>query len=260
MRSFGLLVIKLISLIRYYGILEGINIFLSLFWSKKSYFIINSKVFKNKIYLRKGQSDPLIFEQIFCEQQYNFIHPNPESVKWIIDAGANIGLAAIYFSLKFPNSNIISIEPDKSNFELLKKNTSSYSNIQCINAALWHKEEQLIINNKEEKSAGFMVETLNQYNEGSLSGITIDNITDQFKIDHISLLKLDIEGAEKELFTHNPSLWMEKTECIITELHDWLKSGTSKVFFKEMSNYDWITFIKGENIICIKPISNTPDA
>ncbi len=209
-------------------------------------------MFKNKLYLRKDQSDPLIFEQIFCEQQYNFIHPNPETVKWIIDAGANIGLAAVYFSSKFPNATIISIEPDKDNFELLKKNTSNYGNVHCINAALWHREESLTINNKEEKSAGYMVESSSNNTQETLTGITIKKIIDEYNIDNISLLKIDIEGAEKEVFTHSASQWIEKTNCIVTELHDWLKPGTSKAFFKEMSNHNWTTYIKGENIICLK--------
>lgn len=219
---------------------------------KNGVYEINSKVFLNKIYLRNNESDPLIFEQIFSEQQYNFFHPKPEEVKWIIDAGANVGLSAIFFSLKFPNARIISIEPNKANFEMLLKNTVNYKNVECLNAALWYKEEHLDISNKDEKSASFMVEPGEDKSGDLIKGVTLNQLMEDYKIDILSLVKIDIEGAEKEVFQYNTSPWLSKSECVIVELHDWLKEGTSQVFFKTMSEFNWRTYIKGENIICFK--------
>ncbi len=228
------------------------KIFFDLILLRNNFYIIKSSVFANNIFLRKDQSDPFIFEQVFCEQQYNFDHPAPNDVKWIIDAGANIGLAAIYFSAKFPNATIISIEPNKDNFELLQKNTINYKNVHCIRAALWYQKEKLDISNKEEKSAGFMMEPNSNDSGELIDGITVNQIMEDFKIDNISIIKIDIEGSEKEVFMYNSSTWLQNCNCVITELHDWLKPGTSKTFFKEMANFDWMTYVKGENIICLK--------
>ena len=252
MRNLGIQVIKLISLIRFYKLREGIKIFVGLLFSRNNVYLIRSRVFANNIQLRKDQSDPFIFEQIFCEQQYNFNHPAPNEVKWIIDAGANIGLAAIYFSAKFPNAQIISIEPNKENFELLKLNTINYKNIHCLHAALWYRNEKLDISNKDELSAGFMIEPNIDASKDLIQAITINQIIEEYKLNEISILKLDIEGSEKEIFHNNSNTWLPKCKCVITELHDWLKPGTSSVFFKEMSNFDWVTYVKGENIICLK--------
>src|ERR1700757_2189967 len=41
----------------------------------------------------------------------------------IIDAGANIGAAALQFLSNFPNARIVSIEPEASNYALLLRNT-----------------------------------------------------------------------------------------------------------------------------------------
>lgn len=226
--------------------------FFSLLISKNNFYIINSKPFLNKIYLRKDQSDPYIFEQIFSEQQYNFDYPAGQDVKWIIDAGANIGLAAVFFSEKFPNAQIVSIEPNKDNFELLKKNTVNYKNVHCINAALWHQEEKLDISNKEEKSAGYMMTPNTNDSAEYIQSVTVNQLMQEYKMNEISILKIDIEGSEKEVFQYNNLPWLEKSKCVIAELHDWLKPGTSQVFFKEMSNYNWVTYIKGENIISLK--------
>lgn len=252
MRNLGLQVIKLISLIRYYKFTSGFKIFIDLLFVKNKFYVINSKVFKNKIYLRPEQSDPFIFDQIFCEQQYSYIQPHEESIEWIIDAGANIGLAAVYFSTKYPNAKIISLEPDCENFKLLKKNTANYPNVICLNVALWYKEADLSISNIEEKSAGYMMESLISKTSHSIKSKTIIGIMKEYNIDNISILKIDIEGSEKELFQFNSHQWLPHCNTIITELHDWLKEGTSQIFFKEMSLYNWITYVKGENIICLK--------
>ncbi|MHA4844307.1 FkbM family methyltransferase [Flavitalea antarctica] len=214
---------------------------------------IKSGVFKNEIWLRKDQSDPYIFDQVFTEQQYDFPHNNPRSVEWIIDAGANIGLAAVYFSQKFPNARILSIEPDVNNFQLLKKNTVGYPNVMHIHGALWHKNEKLKIFNTEEKSAGYVMGPAGEINEGYVQSYTVAGLIEEHRIRRLSILKIDIEGSEKEVFDNGSDAWLPVTECIITELHDNLKPGTSQVFFREMGKYDWFTYLKGENIICVKP-------
>ncbi len=252
LRKFGLQIIKLISLIRYYQINEGAKIFRNLLFSKNGYYSIKSSVFKNKIYLRTDQSDPFIFEQVFCEQQYNYGHFLSKTDGWIIDAGANIGLAAIYFSNLYPNAKILCLEPDTENFKLLEKNTSNYLNIITINAALWHRVEMLNISNKLEKSAGYIMEAGKNNSADQIKSKTVIELIQEYKIDKISLFKIDIEGSEKELFEFGAEAWLPKCDTIITELHDWLKKGTSQVFFKTMSQYDWLTYVKGENIICIK--------
>lgn len=252
MRKFGLQVINLVSLIRHFSFLPGLGIFFNLLFTKDNFFIVKSKKFKNNIYLRKDQSDPFIFEQVFIEQQYKFDYAEDRSVKWIIDAGANIGLAAIFFSEKYPDAKIISIEPDKNNFELLKKNTLNYPNVYPVNAALWYQNELLDISNKDEKSAGYMIESAKESNENLIQAVTVSGLMEQYKINEISILKLDIEGSEKEIFQYGSAEWLPHCKAVITELHDWMKAGTSKVFFAEMAKYNWMTYVKGENIICLQ--------
>jgi FkbM family methyltransferase len=253
LRAFGLQVIKLISLIRYYQLKNGLKIFFDFLFSRGSVIRISNGIFKNDIWLRKDQSDPYIFDQIFTEQQYDFPHSNPQSVEWIIDAGANIGLAAVYFSQKFPRARIISIEPDINNFQLLKKNTIGYPNVIHVHGALWHKNEKLKIFNTDEKSAGYVMGPAGELNDGYVQAYTVAGLIAQYNIQRLSILKIDIEGSEKEVFESGSDAWLPVTECIITELHDNLKPGTSQVFFREMGKYDWLTYLKGENIICFKP-------
>lgn len=97
--------------------------------------------FKEPIYLRHNTSDVKTFDKIFLEDEYDF---DPElSPELIIDAGANIGAASIYFALKYPDATIISLEPEKTNFNILKKNSKKYKNICCLNKALGYTKKSL---------------------------------------------------------------------------------------------------------------------
>ena len=61
----------------------------------------------------------------------------------IIDAGANVGLSAVFYANRFPNARIIAIEPEPSNYEMLKRNVVPYSNVTPVQAALWKENGPL---------------------------------------------------------------------------------------------------------------------
>lgn len=166
----------------------------------------------------------------------------------IIDAGANIGLASVYFANKFKKSTIYSIEPEESNFELLKKNTEKYTNITPIQAGIWSHKTQLSIKDSADGEWAFEVyETPN--NENAIKAIAFDNIMDKYNFEIIDILKVDIEGSEKEVFSKNYEKWLPKTKILIVETHDRMKKGTSKAVFNAITDYDFGCEILGENFL-----------
>ena len=54
---------------------------------------------------------------------------------------------------------------------------------------------------------------------------------------HVDILKIDIEGAEKEVFA-DPSLWIDKTKSIIIELHERMKPGCNRSFYRGSEGFD----------------------
>src|SRR6202012_3041239 len=74
----------------------------------------------------------------FIDKEYNInIGFEP---KFIIDGGANIGMASVYFKNRYPKATIIAIEPDKGNAEILNANVAGYDNIFVKQAGLWSKK------------------------------------------------------------------------------------------------------------------------
>jgi FkbM family methyltransferase len=201
-------------------------------------------------YLRARTSDLLIFEQIFVNQEYDF--KTQDCPRVIVDAGAHIGLASIYFSNRYPESKIIAIEPEISNYKMLKKNVASYNNIITLNAALWDKNEEIDLVDPGIGNWGFMTQAEERQGEhlGNIShkvhGMTIDKIMDNNCLEKIDILKMDIEGAEREVFM-NSSSWLGKVDALIIELHEWMKSGCNRSFYNGSNGFD-DEWKHGENV------------
>lgn len=192
------------------------------------------KNIKYPIFLRHPSSDLLAYKQVYESPSYTFELDFVPNI--IVDAGANIGLTSVYFANKYPNAKIISIEPEKNNFELLKKNVSNYENIIALNAALWNENKEVDIVDPHLGSWGFQVENNSGNSIQKINTFTVDKIMEMFDLPKINLLKIDIEGAEKEIF-ENPSAWINKVDVIAIELHERLKSGCNRSFYKGTDGY-----------------------
>jgi FkbM family methyltransferase len=191
--------------------------------------------YKFPIHLRPGTTDRQVFREVFLFKEYNF--PLSQNPSVIVDAGANIGLATVFFKIRFPDASIYAVEPDSKNFSVLAQNANVYANTHPIQSALWRNDSYLRIKDKNEHAWAFQVEECTAANADSFSAISIETLMKKNGISQIDLLKLDIEGAEKDLFASNYEYWLPKTKVIIIELHDWMKEGCSREFFKAIVNY-----------------------
>ena len=94
---------------------------------------------KREFVHRGTQADIGVINQIFQKEDYSFkrLRRGQELVgrynnlltsrakPLIVDAGANIGASAVWFSATFPGSHILALEPDRDNFEIALRNTKN---------------------------------------------------------------------------------------------------------------------------------------
>jgi len=139
----------------------------------------------------------------------------------IVDAGANVGFVTASLANLFPDARIISIEPDEANREIFVLNCGGYSNVRLIEAALWSRPGHLRIENPND--AGFLLRVTEDDAPG-IPAVTIPEILQSEGADRIDILKLDVEGAEKVLFSQNNE-WLRKVKLMVVELHDRYESG-----------------------------------
>lgn len=215
-----------------------------------AFFEMRVQGFRHPFLLRLPSSDVSCYEQVFIDKEYDFsVERQPEV---IVDAGANIGLASIYFANRYPEARIIAIEPEKDNFELLRKNVTPYPNITPVQAALWNRNEEINMLDPGLGEWGFMAEERESGNEPpvnarhSVSAMTVDGIMKDHRLEKIDILKVDIEGAEKEVFSDTSS-WIDMVDSLIVELHERMKAGCNRSFYcgTEGFEHEWT---QGENV------------
>ena len=254
--------------------------FISLISKKKRYLILNPSLLylfiksvfiydkhKKCFFVQKiqGYGDYITVLEIFFNNDYdvkkfNFwqkINQNNKThkVPLIIDCGANIGCSSYFFHKNHPNSYIVSIEPEKKNYYLLKENTKSIENIKILNSAISSTEHAYRLQKSFDNRAHKVFKLKNK-NSKQMKTITVNKIIKKFSIKKYDLfiIKIDIEGFEKELFKKNCD-WMDKFKIIIVELHDWMIPFSKQSYYFQKSIFNSKKFkdviISGENLILV---------
>jgi len=232
------------------GLRDGLKLFF-LKANKKRDYKVKLKTLKYPFFIRGNSSDRLVASQVFYTKDYDIsINFKP---KVIIDCGANIGLASLYFKSKYPESTVIAIEPEINNFNLLVKNMANYSNFTAVNKGIWSESCHLeIISGEDNLPWSFQVKQIEEQTESSVEAISLFDIITKYDLKEIDILKIDIEGAEENLFEKNAEKWLPFVKVIIIELHDRFLPLSSRPFYKVLSEYKFDTYFKGENIIATK--------
>ena len=224
------------------------------FKSSFGFNIINIPGISTPFACRPINADQSIIQSIFGFQEYLLPTIKNYQPKLILDCGGNIGCASVYFANKYPNAQIYSVEPEQNNFKLLKFNTAFYENIHPINSALWDKETFTHIREQKRfNPTGFMTDESTADDPNAFKTTTVNKLLAESGFDEIDLLKIDIEGAEKEVFSApDVDEWLPKVRVLTIELHDRMKRGCSYSFFNAISKQKWFFAFRGENLIFIR--------
>jgi len=225
------------------GFVTGYRLYMH--FKSKSQRPIRLPFLQHPVYFRNIGSDAKMFEQIFVNKEYDVKIPVAPQV--IIDLGANVGFASVFFANRFPNAKIFAIEPDESNYATAQKNLAPYKNVQLVKGAVWHKSQTINLVDKGYGVAAYMVEEGTGKNE--VKAYTIKEIMEIMNTATIDILKMDVEGTEKELFESGSGEWLPVTKVLITETHDRYKPGTSRAVFNAVGKYDFSLELSGENLV-----------
>ncbi len=156
------------------------------------------------VYYNNRSSAEQTAEEIFTLHPYRFVtdKENP----FIIDAGSNVGIAALYFYKLYPGAEIFCFEPDPNAFEKLKINMAAnkIENVNLMNMAVSNKEGsidffgQIFVDSPDARGNSILSDWGLQRevsNTTKVKTVKLSSYIDR----EVDFLKLDIEGAEQQV-------------------------------------------------------------
>jgi FkbM family methyltransferase len=215
---------------------------------------ISTPLAKHPLWCRFTSTDLHVFWQIFIARQYAPLD-DLTNVSHIVDLGANVGYSTAYFLTRFPKARSIAVEPDPANFEVLARNLAPYGKrATAIHAGVWSHVCSLGI---VESTAGAGREWGRQVREvasdypGAVPGLDLGTLLSAHQINRVSLLKVDIEGAEAVVFRERNPSWLERIDNIAIELHNNTDFGEcSAAFQRSIGEQGFAQTRSGELTLC----------
>src|SRR5690348_8461932 len=208
---------------------------------------ISVKYGAHDVHLRIKTTDISVYREVLLERQYEF--PVPFEPRVIVDAGANIGMASVFFANKYAKARIIAIEAEHANFEMLRRNVLPYPQVTPIHAALWDSDGDVSIKNADNPGEwGFTVRP-----GFGVHSITVPTLMGEFGLTGIDIFKIDIEGAEQEVFSGCD--WQDKVRCLMIETHDRLRPGCAYTVNAALPSFS--SFDRGEITVFIASSSQS---
>lgn len=180
---------------------------------------------RGEIILREIPSDHYTFGDVFEQEVYRTVPRYLQDCSTIVDLGANIGLASLYLASAYPSARIVAVEPNRDNFQLLETNLKDLiqeGRCMPLQAAVWSVRTELAVDPKWQPGAYNAFRVRDQGSSVGaadlVQGFTMEEILASSKFHHVDLLKVDIEGAEVELF-RNGLGWLDRVRAIAIEFH-----------------------------------------
>lgn len=218
------------------------------------------KVFVNslgqKVCIRPGTTDYDLLLDFFFEKDGTPLHYDidfikllkGETPKFVLDAGANIGLFSLLCDQRYHPGKLLAVEPESSNFELLGLNTQSREGIICIKTGIWRNRAELKIIPSTAGKWGFRVEECES--GGDVTGVSVCDLMAEYDIPYFDIVKMDIEGSEYYVFGDDRcEEWLRKTKVLIIETHDVLIKDSTATVVARMSSLGFQSFTEGEDIV-----------
>lgn len=139
-----------------------------------------------------GPSSAPMLRSIFEREVYWFAASRDDPR--IIDCGANVGFAVIYWKQMYPRSRITAFEPDPAICDVLRGNLRAHDldDVEVVQAAVWSKSGVATFH-AEGTDAGRLAIGL-----GAAVEVNTVRLAERLR-GAVDLLKMDIEGAEVEV-------------------------------------------------------------
>ncbi|KND49429.1 MAG: methyltransferase, FkbM family [Parcubacteria bacterium C7867-003] len=164
--------------------------------------------------------------EIFIDRCYD---PKVKKISKVLDLGANIGLATVWYSTEFPGCKIDSYEPNPTVYALLKKNTERLNGARAFNMAISNdnSSKTFYISNRSFSSS---THEIPNSKESVVVARSIDSAIENIG-GNVDVIKIDIEGEEFTAIEQSKKIG--EVNIILGESHPY-KAGVERDTMKKI--------------------------
>jgi len=164
---------------------------------------------------RLNRGDVLTLREVWIDEVYRIPQTASCAPRSLVDLGANIGLASVWFAAVYGCDQIVAVEPLPENVELLRHNLAqNHIRATVLVCAVGQANGVGYFAPAGEPNSGHLAPQGEPVDLASMDAV-LHELVPGGKAD---ILKIDIEGAEQTLFTGELQ-WLAGVQVILIELH-----------------------------------------
>jgi FkbM family methyltransferase len=144
----------------------------------------------------------------------------------VVDLGANIGMFSLFAAKLSPRVQVHAFEPAPGTFALLKRNVlaNNLSNVQCHKCAVSSKTGKqtlyIDVGSTADTTVASRVKEPATVTTQEVDCLTLDDLFTRCGISRCNFMKVDVEGAEFEIFAAASRQTFDKIDVIAMEYHE----------------------------------------
>jgi FkbM family methyltransferase len=204
----------------------------------------------HRLWVRPGTSDLDVFRQIYLQREYACLD-DARDVQLVIDCGANVGYSSAWFLSRFPTCRVIAVEPEAGNYAQLERNLAPYGiRARTIRSGVWSRRAGLKFSEipyRDGREWSVQVREATADETPDMTAVDIGSLLAEAGYPTISILKIDIEAAERYVFAENHEAWLGAVENLVIELHD---EECRRIFFRAIRGLPFKVTQSGELTVC----------
>ena len=194
---------------------------------------------EHPVLFRPGTTDIPVVWELFRNREYEFVAGWP--FKTVVDCGANVGmfLAWVLCNSQGVLERYAGVEADAESFKVLAAQAQSLGmdgRATLIQGAVWERDGEVSF----QRDGASWAHHVSEDGGDTVRALTLGSILDIAGLASCDLLKLDIEGGERQVLTTLPE-YAHRIDAIVAELHDGL-------------DYDWfVSSVAPAGYLCAPP-------
>lgn len=178
---------------------------------------------QHPLLFRCAGTDVDALAQVFLHRAYDFALDGPPPAR-ILDLSAGAGYAAVFLASRFPDAQVLCLEPVPANFRLLLLNTMPYRSTAHLNAAAWSQTGRLRVTAMHGTHREYQLTEAGEGDQGTYRCFAVSEILRMRAWNRAELVRCDLEDCGSALFAEAAE-WIDRADVVAVATNDATASG-----------------------------------